>query len=222
MLNQFSYLQAIHYTNAGTATVLQYMAPVLVLAFTCIKNRSLPAVSEITAIILAILETFIIATHGQWNNLALTPLGLFWGLFSAVTYTLYMLLPIQLIREWGSLLVIGLGMFMGGLVFGLFTQTWQYDLKFQPNTSFAYIGLIAIGSIFAYTALLKGISLIGAVKGSLLAAIEPIAAVFFSVTNMKEVFYPLDFIGMLFIVLAVLLVSLKDLLTLVRQRMQKD
>ncbi|MDK6558175.1 EamA family transporter, partial [Streptococcus agalactiae] len=35
--NQFAYLQAIHYTNAGTATVLQYLTPVTVLAYTCFK-----------------------------------------------------------------------------------------------------------------------------------------------------------------------------------------
>ena len=39
LLNQFSYLQAIHYTNAGTATVLQYMAPVLVLTVICFRDR---------------------------------------------------------------------------------------------------------------------------------------------------------------------------------------
>ncbi|WP_019805966.1 DMT family transporter, partial [Streptococcus mutans] len=119
LLNQFSYLQAIHYTNAGTATVLQYMAPVLVLTVICFRDRSLPTMGELTAILLAILGTFVIATHGQMGNLALSPVGLFWGLFSAVTYTLYMLLPIKLIQEWGSLLVIGLGMLLGGLVFSL-------------------------------------------------------------------------------------------------------
>lgn len=55
LLNQFSYLQAIHYTNAGTATVLQYMAPVLVLTIICFKNRSLPTIGELAAILLAIL-----------------------------------------------------------------------------------------------------------------------------------------------------------------------
>lgn len=39
VLNQMAYLQAIYYTNAGTATVLQYLCPVLVLAYTCLKNR---------------------------------------------------------------------------------------------------------------------------------------------------------------------------------------
>ncbi|NLQ56095.1 DMT family transporter [Streptococcus mutans] len=212
LLNQFSYLQAIHYTNAGTATVLQYMAPVLVLTIICFKNRSLPTIGELAAILLAILGTFVIATHGQLGNLALSPVGLFWGLFSAVTYTLYMLLPIKLIHKWGSLLVIGLGMVMGGLVFGLVSRSWQYNSHFQANNLLAYVGLIIVGSVFAYTAFLKGVSLIGAVKGSLLASIEPVAAVFFSVTLMKEIFYSIDFLGMLLIILAVLIISIRDLL----------
>lgn len=212
LFNQFSYLQAIHYTNAGTATVLQYLAPVLVLAVVCLKDRSLPTLGEVAAILLATLGTFVIATHGQLGNLALTPAGLFWGLFSAVTYTLYMFLPIKLIQQWGSLLVIGLGMLMGGLVFALSTQSWQYNPQFQADNLLAYFGLIIVGSVFAYTAFLKGVSLIGAVKGSLLATIEPIAAIFFSAAIMKEVFYPMDFLGMLLIILAVLIISVRDLL----------
>ncbi|HHF7051499.1 TPA: EamA family transporter [Streptococcus mutans] len=218
LLNQFSYLQAIHYTNAGTATVLQYMAPVLVLTVVCFRDRSLPTMGELTAILLAILGTFIIATHGQLGNLALTPAGLFWGLFSAVTYTLYMFLPIKLIQEWGSLLVIGLSMVMGGLVFGLVSRSWQYNSHFQAENLLAYFGLIIVGSVFAYTAFLKGVSLIGAVKGSLLASIEPIAAVFFSVTLMKEIFYPIDFLGMLLTILAVLIISVRDLLAVNKEK----
>ena len=218
LLNQFSYLQAIHYTNAGTATVLQYMAPVLVLTIICFKNRSLPTIGELAAILLAILGTFVIATHGQLGNLALSPVGLFWGLFSAVTYTLYMFLPINLIQEWGSLLVIGLGMLLGGLVFSLVSQSWQYNPQFQANNLLAYVGLIIVGSVFAYTSFLKGVSLIGAVKGSLLASIEPIAAVFFSVAIMKEIFYPIDFLGMLLTILAVLIISVRDLLAVNKEK----
>ena len=69
-----------------------------------------------------------------------------------------------------------------------------------------------IGTIFAYTVFLKGTSLIGPVKGSLLASIEPISAVFFAFAIMKEHFFALDFIGMAMILLAVLIISLKDLL----------
>ena len=76
----------------------------------------------------------------------------------------------------------------------------------------ALFGLVVIGTIFAYTAFLKGTSLVGAVKGSLLASFEPISAVFFAFVIMKEHFFMVDVIGMAMILLAVLLISLKDFL----------
>ena len=39
VLNQYAYLSAIQYTNAGTATVLQYVTPVLILAF-CVQRTA--------------------------------------------------------------------------------------------------------------------------------------------------------------------------------------
>ncbi|MFC3928259.1 DMT family transporter [Streptococcus caprae] len=212
VLNQFAYLQAIRYTNAGTATVLQYITPVLILAFVCLKNRTRPTLAEVVAIVLAIGGTFVIATHGKLGSLAITPTGLFWGILSAFTYAAYILIPVRLIQKWGSLAVIGLAMLMGGLVFPLATQAWQYEVHLSLSTLLAYLGLIGIGTIFAYTVFLKGVSLVGAVKGSLLASIEPIAAVFFSVILVHETFYAVDIIGMAMIISAVTLVSLRDLL----------
>ena len=74
----------------------------------------------------------------------------------------------------------------------------------------AFFGLIVLGTIFAYTVFLKGTSMVGAVKGSLLASIEPISAVFFAYMIMNDQFYAIDFIGMGMILLAVLLISMKD------------
>ena len=54
--------------------------------------------------------------------------------------------------------------------------------------------------------------MIGPVKSSLLASIEPISAVFFAFLIMKEQFYAIDFVGMTMILLAVTIISLKDLL----------
>ncbi|NQQ99778.1 EamA family transporter [Streptococcus suis] len=212
ILNQTAYLQAIYHTNAGTATVLQYLCPILVLAYTCLKDRQVPTGTEIISILLAIVGTFLIATHGQLNELSITPIGLFWGIFSAFTYALYIILPGKLIRLYGSMVVIGLGMLMGGIVVTLGVQTWKQSLPLDTGTAFGLLGIVGVGTIFAYTAFLKGVSLVGPVNGSLLASIEPIASVFFAVWLVNEQFYTIDFVGMLLILLAVLLISLKDLM----------
>ena len=67
------------------------------------------------------------------------------------------------------------------------------------------------GTVFSYMVFLKGTSLIGPVKSSLLASIEPISAVFFAFFLMNERFYVLDLIGIAMNLIAVSLISLKDL-----------
>lgn len=154
----------------------------------------------------------MIATHGKLDELAVTPIGLFWGIFSAFTYALYIILPGKLIRRYGSITVIGLGMLMGGFVVTLGLQTWQHRLPIDGGSFLGLLGIVGVGTIFAYTAFLKGVSMVGPVNGSLLASIEPIASVFFAVWLVNEQFYAIDFVGMLLILLAVLLISLKDIL----------
>ncbi|HEO2137934.1 TPA: EamA family transporter [Streptococcus agalactiae] len=218
VLNQYAFLRAIHLTNAGTATVLQYMAPILILSIVCILNRQRPTSFEIIAIAMAILGTYMIATHGKLGSLAITPKGLMWGLGSAITYSIYILLPVKLIHEWGSTIVIGSGMFIGGILFSLVTKAWQYPLQINVMSILAYIGIIGIGTIFAYTFFLKGGSIVGAVKGSLLASVEPVSSVFLTVLVLGEIFYPIDLLGMLFIFLAVTLISYKDLIALKKMK----
>lgn len=218
VLNQYAFLRAIHLTNAGTATVLQYMAPILILSIVCILNRQRPTSFEIIAIAMAILGTYMIATHGKLGSLAITPKGLMWGLGSAITYSIYILLPVKLIHEWGSTIVIGSGMFIGGILFSLVTKAWQYPLQINVMSILAYIGIIGIGTIFAYTFFLKGVSIVGAVKGSLLALVEPVSSVFLTVLVLGEIFYPIDLLGMLFIFLAVTLISYKDLIALKKMK----
>ena len=211
-LNQLAYLSAIQETNAGTATVLQYVCPVGILAYTCIKDKVAPTIAEILSMILAIGGTFLIATHGQMDQLSMTPAGLFWGLFSALTYALYIILPIKLIQKWGSILVIGVGMTISGFVAVPFTGIIGASLLMSFDIFLAFAGIILIGTVFAYTAFLKGASLVGPVKSSLLASIEPISAVFFAFIIMGDIFYPVDFLGMAMILLAVTIISLKDLM----------
>ena len=59
--------------------------------------------------------------------------------------------------------------------------------------------------------------MIGAVKGSLLASVEPIASVILTVLIMGDRFFAIDVVGMFLIVLAVIIISLKNLVTLKKQ-----
>lgn len=217
LMNQYSYLVAIDYTNAGTATVLQYMSPIVVLFFVALKERRIPEINEFLAIFFAVLGTFIIVTHGRLDGLAITPKGLVFGLLSAVTAAFCVVLPAKYVREYGSFPVIGLGMLMGGTISFFTTQAWQYPLVLNQGNLIGLFGIIGIGTILNYSLFFMGTAIIGSVKGSLMAAVEPISSVVFTVILMQDVFYPMDFLGMLLIIVAVLLISLRDLIALRRR-----
>ena len=59
--------------------------------------------------------------------------------------------------------------------------------------------------------------MVGAVKGSLLASVAPVASVILTVLIMGDHFFAIDVLGMILIVLAVILISLKDLVALKKQ-----
>ncbi|MFL4356026.1 DMT family transporter [Streptococcus uberis] len=222
LMNQFTYMNAIKYTNAGTATVLQYMSPVLILVAVSVVEKRLPSVAEALSIILAVLGTVIIATHGHLGSLAITPKGLFWGVLSAISAALYVLLPGPIVDKWGSMPVISLAMLFSGILFTLFTQPWQYDLPLTTGNGIALVGLVLVGTIIAYTLFVEGARIVGPVKGSLIAAVEPIASVFFSIILLSETFYSMDILGMLLIMVAVLLISLRDFVFLKKQEHLKE
>lgn len=210
MLCQLTYLFAIHSSNAGTATVLQYTCPIFIVIYVSLKEKTVPTIMEFVAIVFALVGTFVIATHGNPFNLSLSPSGLFWGIISAFAYALYTLLPGKLIRQWGSLIVTGLGLLSGGILFYFGTASWQYTIQWQPYTFIAFIGIIGIGTIFAYSLYLEGVSLIGPVQGSLLASAEPISSVFFSIVLLGEVFQGIDIVGIVLILIAVYLITMKE------------
>ena len=210
MLCQLTYLISIHDSNAGTATVLQYTCPILIVIYVSLKEKTVPTVMEFVAIFFALVGIFVIATHGNPFNLSISPTGLFLGIISAFTYALYTLLPGKLIQQWGSLIVTGLGLLSGGILFYIGSASWQYSIQWQPYTLFAFFGIIGVGTILAYTLYLEGVALIGAVQGSLLASAEPISSVFFSIVLLEEVFQMIDMVGIIFILIAVYIITMKE------------
>ncbi|MBQ5805944.1 MAG: EamA family transporter, partial [Lachnospiraceae bacterium] len=100
MLCQFTYYYTIELSNAGTATVLQYISPVLIMILVCISEKRIPKIMEVVALVLAVLGIFLIATHGDIKHLAISKEALVIGLFSAWTVVIYNMQPKRLMRYY--------------------------------------------------------------------------------------------------------------------------
>jgi len=210
MLCQLSYLKAIYWTNSGTATILQYTGPVLIMAITCAMAHRLPTKKEVTAILLALTGTFLLATHGNINTMVMTPEGLMWGILAACTLVTYNMLPQRLIKRYGSMCITGYGMVIGGTVLSLLTRVWTCDFTQDIRLFLAFGAVVIFGTVLSFTMFLWGVAQIGPVKASLIASIEPVAATVFMIVWLGESFHHMDFIGFTCIFLTVFLLLKKE------------
>lgn len=207
ILCQYSYFTAIEHSNAGTATVLQYLSPVMILVFVCIKNKRLPVFSEIIAIFLAVGGTFVIATGGDIGSLAVSTPALFWGIAAAVFLACYSLIPTPLLKAYDTPTVLGWGMLAGGIILLPVFKPW----KIMPEISFSLIaalgGIVVFGTVIAYTFYLEGIRLIGATKASVISSIEPVSATVISAVWLGTEFSGTDIIGFIMIISTIFIIS---------------
>nr|WP_294465265.1 DMT family transporter [uncultured Sellimonas sp.] len=206
---QLTYYSAVEMSNAGTATVLQYTAPAMIMLYTAVRSRKLPRPMEIGALVLALFGTFILATHGNIHSLAISKAALIWGLSSAVMMVAYNLLPLNLMKKYGTFCVIGWGMLIGGILMCMFTHPWHVIGTWDWKAVGAMAVVVVVGTVLSFSFYMEGVRIIGASRASLFASVEPVTATAATVLMMHAVFTLPDFFGIICIMAAVLILSIR-------------
>ena len=207
LLTQVSYLSAIAYTNAGTGTVLERTGLVLIMGYVCLRTRRLPHPREAAGLVLAIGGTVIIATQGDLTGLSIAPMGLIWGLVSAVALAFYTLMPGKPLAKWGSFIVTGLAMAMGGTVSMAGVQPWTLGVEVTPAVVGVMALMVLVGTFAAYLFYLQGITDAGPVRAGLVGCVEPVSATIISAAWLGTAVTPMDVLGCAMIVAMVFLVT---------------
>ena len=213
-LCQFTYTTSVNATNAGTATVLQSLNTVFILAATCLMMRRAPRAMEIGGLALALVATWLIATKGNLTALMIPPAGLAWGLINAASCTFYIMYPKHLFARWGSLPVTGIGMLIGGIAA---VAIWGLGGLWGAAPVVPELGLdgvlvlaaiVVVGTLAAFGLYLHGVSIVGSVKGGLLGTTEPASAMVFAALWLGTMFTWADWIGLVLMVTMIFLVTL--------------
>ena len=205
---QFTYFYSISLSNAATATILQYIGPVFVVAYYAIKNRKWPMLAEYAALVLALSGTFLLVTHGSLDELVISEQAIFWGILSALALAFYTIQPVGLLRTFSPAAVTGWGMLVGGIFFSLYTQPWSISGEWTSATWLAFSYIVLFGTVTAFYFFLKSVTIIGATYASLLCSVEPLAAAMTAVFWLGVSFTGIDWLGTILILLTVVLLTL--------------
>ena len=200
LANQFFYLTAVRLTNAGTATVLQCLQLVFIMAYACITAHRRPRKREITGLLMAFVGTVLISTGGDLTKLSIPPLGLAMGLLTALGAALITILPVKILPVYGSTIVTGSAMFLSGIVTTIFVQPWNNAPALDMGGIETLVVFILLGSFLAYLLYMQGVKDIGSMRAGLIGTVEPVSATVTSALMLGIAFAPTDIIGFVLII----------------------
>lgn len=204
---QYTYFVAIMHSNAATATILQYLMPVIIVCYIALRYKKAPNLLEIFAIALAMFGVYLLVTKGDFGNLAISPLALVWGAASAFSSAFYTLQPKYLLGRWRAPLVIGWGLFVGGVFMSVFYPPWHFAGTWDAQAFGALVFIVLFGTILAFCAYLGSIRYIRPTETSTIASVEPLAAVALSIWLLDISFGPVDCAGGLCILSTVFILA---------------
>ena len=179
----------------------------LIVVYLAFREKKLPTKLECIAVFGCLAGTILLATHGNLKSLSLSPQALFWGALSSIALAFYTVYPVRLLAKYDAMLLIGWSILVLSFVMHFVHPSWDYAGNWNTSTVLAMVFIVIFGTTIPYLMFLNGVKYIGPTKSSLYASAEPLASTVVSVVWLKVHLEFIDYIGFVFIVAAVLLLS---------------
>lgn len=207
---QFCYFMVVQYGNASIATILQFVGPFFIIAYQALFRHIPPRRIEIICALIAFLGVLTIATHGHFNQLAVTPMILFWGLLSAVGVATNTLIPQNMLRtnRVPSLVITGWGLLFSGIIL-LAIHPAQPHIPNIPVIWICWLGVLIIGTLIPFQLANNALKYIDATTFSLMDAFEPLSATIGSVLIFNLHMTGADVVGSILVIVAVLALNIR-------------
>lgn len=209
MMVQYTYFVAIQYCNAPTATIIQYLMPIIVLVWVSCSTHKMPTVMQILCCILAIFGTAVLVTHGSITTLAISETALIWGLASAFAAAFYTVYPRWLLMRYSSAQVIGWAMLIGSVAISAIYPPLEYPGTLDTAAALNLAYICVLGTAISFWMYISSTKYILAQEASILNATEPLASIVFSVILLGTLFELPEIIGTVLIIIPIIYITLK-------------
>jgi drug/metabolite transporter (DMT)-like permease len=210
--SQLTYLEAIQFSNAATATLLQFLFLPIVAGYEALSGNIRWSRRWTLTMILAGIGTFLLI-GGITLRVLVTPLGLLFGLLAALGGAYYTLGSAPFVRNRGSWWTTTWGFLIGGLLTLPLGAASLISYSLPTTTSgtavvILLVGfIIVVGTMLAFGLYLSGLQHLSATEIGVASSAEPIVSAGAAYALLGVVLTAPQYAGGAFILAAVLLMA---------------
>jgi drug/metabolite transporter (DMT)-like permease len=214
---QFTYLLTISKLKVAVAILMQYLAPVLIVVYSLLFARHTLTRVTMIAVCCATVGCYFVVGGYNIDLFALNREGVLCGFICALAFAWYSLYGEKGMRRYHPWTVLFYAILFAAVFWNSAHLFWAAAPRpfeaFAQTYSFADWGLIlyiaVLGTIVPFGLYFDGISLIRSTRASITATLEPISAGIISFFFLGEALEPLQVLGMLLVIAAVILLQLQ-------------
>lgn len=224
--SQLFYFRAVTSLSVGVALLLEYMAPVVVVAWLWLSTRRRPTALTLAGTGLALLGLVLMLDFA--GSVAVDAAGVGWGLAAALCLGTYFVLSARPVSELPPIVMAGAAMAVGAIALGLLGVTGIVGMVATTEPApFAgrevtwlvpAAGLVAFPAVTGYTTGVISARRLGAKVASFVGLVEVLFAVLLAWAWLGELPRPVQLLGGGLIVLGVVAVRWEEMARATRGR----
>ncbi|WP_261037473.1 DMT family transporter [Streptococcus mitis] len=207
---QFFFYLCVEYSNATTATILQFISPVFILFYNRMVYKKKASLSAILYVLVAMLGVFLMATRGDLSQLSMTPLALITGLLSAVGVMFNVILPQPFAKRYGFIPTVGWGMIIAGLFSNILHPVYRITFQLDIVSVLICLTIAVFGTAFAFFISMKAVFLVSPLVVSVVSASEPLSSALLSVFFLGLVMDGFLALSMVLIIVPMIFLSVEE------------
>lgn len=209
-----AYFTALTYASPGLVALLLYIYPALVTTLSAFFLKEHLTTMKIVALFLALSGTALtiqITSGGKF-------VGILLGIVAAIDYAIYIVLGSRIVKRSGSIGSTTIIIASTAAVYAVVAPIHGLSLPVNIQGWFAIVTIALVSTVVSFMTFFAGLKRISPTTASTLSTFEPIVAVALAAVVLGETITPVQALGGLFILVAVVILSRNELR---RDRMEK-
>lgn len=205
VLGSLFYFLALKYTPAAVVSVIFFVHPVLVSAFSLIIFKEKPSARLFLGLFLAVMGIMLISGINQGSS-GISIRGILLAIAASLNYTAYVLIGQKNVTSVSALSLTSTVIAVGLLVFSVFNYS-NLSIIVSLSTSQLIIGLFIgiFNTVLAVVFFLKGVRKIGASRAALISSLEPVLTIILAFWALEEVLSTPRLIGSVLVIISMFL-----------------
>jgi len=206
---QFTYYYTISKIHVGPAILLQYLQPVWVSVYAFLFQKEPLSKGKILSLLLAIAGCYFVVGGYQFDLLRLNKMGIMSGLAASFFFTFYALYGEKGLKKYNPWTLILYGFGFATALYSILIPPAKIITDGHPlKLWIAFLYIAIFSTLIPFGFYYKGIERIRATRASITATWEPVVAGFTAYFVLGEVLYPLQVLGGMGVIAAVVLLQL--------------